>query len=132
MCTRLTRGEVRSCRGDKGGRNYIKTISLLKEKKGEEEEQVEKKTSRDISNDMGKLSKQKCARKCVHKNAQDCECAHTLPGAVHRGAVKAQASTQTGAWVCKPRFGGALVTVQAPVCKCELIWRQVDGGGGVS
>lgn len=68
MCTRLTRGEARSCRRRERRRNYMKTIFFVKGEKREEEEQGENRT-RDVSNDKGKLSKQKRMRKCVQKKA---------------------------------------------------------------
>ena len=45
MCTRLTRGEARSCRRKEKGRKYMKTIFFVKGEKREEEEQGENRTT---------------------------------------------------------------------------------------
>ena len=68
MCTRLTRGDARSCRRKERGRKYMKTIFFVKGEEGRGRAR-RKQNYRDVSKDKGKLSKQKCMRKCVHKKA---------------------------------------------------------------
>ena len=63
-CTRLTRREARSCRWKEGGRNCMKTISLLKEIK-EGRERANGKENRTTETFQMSLSKQKCEKVCA-------------------------------------------------------------------
>lgn len=69
----------------------------------------------------------------VLKNAPGSECAHLPPWDVHRSVVRAQASTQSGAWACERRFpssgchAGPSVQVSGQEGKWMCSVREVGG-----
>lgn len=94
------RGRELQGEGRQEGGRHNKNNFLLEEEEREEKEPVENRTTETFQMIRGnRASKTTRANVCMRRHLT--ECAHTPPRTVHRGAERAQASTQARCKVCK-------------------------------